>query len=324
MRRVHSRSGGHRKEKAAYCSSMRSSTTLRIPQPCHESWDAMSPTAAGRHCAACAHTVVDFTLKTDAEILAHLAGAAAGRTCGRFAAGQLERPLQRAAPVAPAARWRAWLAAAVSVWAVREGMGTEAKAQTATEWRARYWGGPVPAAPPAETPATPAAIVPLAARKPLVTAALPPVEKHFVMGGAISAVSEATRHPAAAVAPFQLRGVVTDSSSGEALPGVTVLLPGTQIGVSTGLNGEFALLVPVGQISLAGVWVQVSSIGYTTQRRLVATATAEPQAFRLQGDIKELMGLIVISPSKLPPAPWHPRAFYSWGKYWLTRPFRHN
>ena len=90
-------------------------TTLTIPQPCHESWAAMSPTATGRHCAACAKTVVDFTLKTDAEILAHLAGAAPGRTCGRFAAGQLERPLQRAAPVAPAARWRAWLAAIVSV-----------------------------------------------------------------------------------------------------------------------------------------------------------------------------------------------------------------
>ncbi|MDQ2793387.1 MAG: hypothetical protein M3Y12_05195, partial [Bacteroidota bacterium] len=66
---------------------MRPATFLIIPQPCPESWDAMSPTDMGRHCAACAKTVVDFTLKTDAEILAHLAGAVAGRTCGRFAAG---------------------------------------------------------------------------------------------------------------------------------------------------------------------------------------------------------------------------------------------
>jgi hypothetical protein len=93
----------------------------------------MTPTAAGRHCAACQKTVVDFTLKTDAEILAYLAKAAGSRTCGRFAAGQLERPLQRAAPVAPAARWRAWLAAAVAVWGVRESIGSETKAQAPVE-----------------------------------------------------------------------------------------------------------------------------------------------------------------------------------------------
>jgi CarboxypepD_reg-like domain len=255
-----------------------------------------------------------------------LSGAAAGRTCGRFAAGQLERPLQRAAPVAPAARWRAWLAAAVSVWAVREGMGTEAKAQTATEWRARYWGGPVPAAPPAETPATPAAIVPLAARKPLVTAAPPPVEKHFIMGGAISAVSEATRHPAAAVAPFQLRGVVTDSSSGEGLPGVTVLLKGTQIGVSTTATGSYELALPAELTESPVVSLVISSVGYLAQERTLPTRAAdEMQNFRLKADNRMLGEIIYqLSPGKLPPAPWHPRAFYSWGKYWLTRPFRHN
>ena len=126
---------------------MRTTTTLHIPQPCPESWAAMSPTGTGRHCAACAKTVVDFTLKTDAEILAYLARAGNSRTCGRFAAGQLERPLQRAASAAPTARWRAWLAAAVAVWGLREGFTFNAQAQAATEWRARYWGGPVPVGP---------------------------------------------------------------------------------------------------------------------------------------------------------------------------------
>ncbi|GAB3292168.1 hypothetical protein ACFQT0_07390 [Hymenobacter humi] len=85
---------------------MHPAVTLSIPQPCHQSWAVMTPTASGRHCAACQKIVVDFTLKTDAEILAYLAGAANGRPGGRFAAGQLERPLQRAAPAAPT-RWRA-------------------------------------------------------------------------------------------------------------------------------------------------------------------------------------------------------------------------
>ncbi|GAB2852814.1 hypothetical protein [Hymenobacter ruber] len=116
---------------------MRPARSIHIPQPCHENWASMTPTATGRHCAACAQTVVDFTLKTDAEILAYLAGAASPRICGRFAAGQLERPLQRAAAVAPTARWRAWLAAAVAMWGVREGSGVVAQAQAPAEWRAR-------------------------------------------------------------------------------------------------------------------------------------------------------------------------------------------
>ena len=129
---------------------MRRSVSLSIPQPCHENWAAMTPAAAGRHCAACAHTVVDFTQKTDTEILAYLAGAASGRTCGRFAAGQLERPLQRAVLAAPTARWGTWLAAAVAVWGLREAVSVPAKAQAPAEWRARYWGGPGPAQPPTE------------------------------------------------------------------------------------------------------------------------------------------------------------------------------
>ena len=324
---VHSRTGGHRNSKAAPCPPMRSITTLHIPQPCHESWDAMSPTATGRHCAACAKTVVDFTLKTDAEILAHLAGAAVGRTCGRFAAGQLERPLQRAAPVAPAARWRAWLAAAVSVWAVREGLGTEAKAQTATEWRARYWGGPVPAAPPTETPEAPATTVPLKARKPVVAAPPPPIAQHFVVGVAISAVSVAACHDAAAVAPLVLRGLITDVATSQGLPGVTVLIKGTTTRISTAFDGSYELPVPAQLANAPALTISVSSVGFMTQERALTNRTAaEKQNVQLKAD-NRMLGEVVICrlpPRKLPPAPWHPRAFYSWGKYWLTRPFRHN
>jgi|GEM_PF-5922451 len=85
-------------------------TILRVPQPCPESWAAMTPTAAGRHCAACQKTVVDFTQKTDAEILAYLAHAGRGNTCGRFRKEQLGRPLRPVLPVPPATRWQAWLA----------------------------------------------------------------------------------------------------------------------------------------------------------------------------------------------------------------------
>jgi hypothetical protein len=75
----------------------------------------MTPTTTGRHCAACAKTVVDFTQKTDAEILAYLAQAAGGRSCGRFRPEQLARPLQ---PAETASRWRSWLGTAVTLLGV--------------------------------------------------------------------------------------------------------------------------------------------------------------------------------------------------------------
>lgn len=107
------------------------SASVHIANPCAESWASMTPTATGRRCAACQKTVVDFSLKTDSEILEALKQAAGG-TCGRFRAEQLARPLRPLAAQVPS-RWRAWLAAAVAVWGLREGIGAPARAQAAVE-----------------------------------------------------------------------------------------------------------------------------------------------------------------------------------------------
>jgi hypothetical protein len=96
--------------------------SLQIAQPCHESWDAMTTTQGGRHCAACQKTVVDFTWKTDAEILVYLASAS-GETCGRLWTDQQNRPLMSQLPARPAPGWRTWLATALALWATRESLG---------------------------------------------------------------------------------------------------------------------------------------------------------------------------------------------------------
>ena len=108
--------------------------TLSVPAPCPESWQHMTPTAAGRHCAACQTVVVDFTGFSDSELLAYLGRHAGQATCGRFRAGQLNRPLRPVvAAGAGAARWRAWLAAAVAVWGLREVGAPAARAQAPVE-----------------------------------------------------------------------------------------------------------------------------------------------------------------------------------------------
>ena len=65
---------------------------LTITAPCQQSWQAMEADKAGRFCANCQKTVVDFTGLTDIQIASTLANRK-GLTCGRFRQSQLNRPL---------------------------------------------------------------------------------------------------------------------------------------------------------------------------------------------------------------------------------------
>ncbi|PJJ60828.1 peptidase associated/transthyretin-like domain-containing protein [Hymenobacter chitinivorans] len=81
---------------------------VSIPQPCAQPWALMSPTAAGRHCAACATEVVDFTRLSEAEILAFLARHSGRPVCANAYATQL-------APPPPVSRWRRWALAGLAL-----------------------------------------------------------------------------------------------------------------------------------------------------------------------------------------------------------------
>ncbi len=111
---------------------MARSLTLSIPEPCHESWAAMTPATQGRHCAACAKTVVDFSCMTDAQVVAWLSRPTAGSTCGRFAAPQLHRPLATGA-VAGWPRTLAALLALLGLGAAAPAVAQVPRPQTLTE-----------------------------------------------------------------------------------------------------------------------------------------------------------------------------------------------
>lgn len=57
---------------------------FHIPLPCHEDWDQMTPEAAGRNCAQCCETVIDFTGWEADAIEAYLFSRRATRVCGRI------------------------------------------------------------------------------------------------------------------------------------------------------------------------------------------------------------------------------------------------
>lgn len=84
---------------------------LHINNPCHENWEAMSPTEQGKFCTACQKEVTDFTTFSLAELQQFLAKEAS--SCGRFRKSQLE-DFNAQLPVFPTpSRVRAWATAAV-------------------------------------------------------------------------------------------------------------------------------------------------------------------------------------------------------------------
>lgn len=64
---------------------------ISIPTPCHEDWSQMTPNELGRHCNACAKTVVDFTQMSDEAVQLYLLSRHGERICGRFSTVQLHR-----------------------------------------------------------------------------------------------------------------------------------------------------------------------------------------------------------------------------------------
>ncbi|MBF4484694.1 energy transducer TonB [Flavobacterium sp. CSZ] len=63
---------------------------LTIPEPCNESWDAMTPKDNGRFCMNCSKTVIDFTTMLPEEVQHFFIQNQNTNICGRFKNSQLE------------------------------------------------------------------------------------------------------------------------------------------------------------------------------------------------------------------------------------------
>jgi hypothetical protein len=57
---------------------------VKIPKPCPERWNAMTPDKNGRHCHSCNKVVIDFTVMTTDEIQNYFRQFSGTGTCGRF------------------------------------------------------------------------------------------------------------------------------------------------------------------------------------------------------------------------------------------------
>ncbi|HEX2629968.1 MAG TPA: hypothetical protein VHM26_13175, partial [Chitinophagaceae bacterium] len=66
---------------------------LHIPEPCHESWDNMSPVEKGRFCSSCQKQVVDFSVMSDRQIAQFFKQPLTNSVCGHFSGDQLNRDI---------------------------------------------------------------------------------------------------------------------------------------------------------------------------------------------------------------------------------------
>lgn len=64
--------------------------SIKIPKPCHEGWDTMTPQDKGRFCRSCNKTVVDFTKMDSYQIQDFLQENKDQRICGHIKQTQLD------------------------------------------------------------------------------------------------------------------------------------------------------------------------------------------------------------------------------------------
>ena len=82
---------------------------ISIPTPCHENWDAMTPTEIGKFCSSCQKEVIDFSRMSDQEIR-RILNSSKEIPCGRFNTNQIERPLVAELPVNRSLTWMKYAA----------------------------------------------------------------------------------------------------------------------------------------------------------------------------------------------------------------------
>jgi len=84
-----------------------------------------------------------------------------------------------------------------------------------------------------------------------------------------------------------VRGTVTDGATGDAMPGVNVVVAGTTIGTMTDASGSFTLEVPNANATL-----QISFIGYVTQNVPLGGRTSLSVA--MQTELSQLSEVVVV------------------------------
>jgi CarboxypepD_reg-like domain/Secretion system C-terminal sorting domain len=216
---------------------------LSIPTPCHEDWDNMTPVDKGKFCGSCQKQVVDFSNMNDRQVAEFFKKPSTGSVCGRFMADQLERGIEIPRKRIPWLKYffqfaiPAFLLSIKSSSAKAQGTVTVVKTNKTSK---QIVGEPLMAK----------CSKPLMGDTMIVTPVKYPVE---TVKGEISNITtkEWSR---------TIYGNVMDEK-GECLPGVSIMIKGTRIGVSADNNGQFRILAKTGnELVLSGAGLETTEV----------------------------------------------------------------
>jgi hypothetical protein len=180
---------------------------IRIPQPCHENWNEMTPTTQGAFCKSCRKNVIDFSTKTENEIYNIISGAEDGKLCGRFTSFQLEQPIRKTEIKNGWMNWRA-IAASLAAFFSFGKLGTSADLE------------PKPKLCTEKTIKGDTTVLP----NKMIT-------EQLIVGR--------MRRPVEETALQTLRGRVIDGSTKEPISFANIIIKHRQIGTTTDTNGYF-------------------------------------------------------------------------------------
>lgn len=220
---------------------------INIPEPCHENWEEMTPTQCGAFCKACQKQVIDFTAKSEAEIV-EILSTANGKVCGRIATDKLNRELVKYSPDAEWYSWKKWAIAAGVLLGINSVKGAEDNSPKPVD---------VVKADTITRPAIDSIIV-----GPEVKIITGRKVQHAVMG-AFSSINISTD---GYVKPdsITISGKVTDEN-GEPLGFAKIILKNSFIGAVTNETGDYSFKLSAADYLDKAIVIDAYYVGYLNQ-----------------------------------------------------------
>ncbi len=242
---------------------------LSIAEPCHENWENMSPVDKGKFCGSCQKQVVDFSHMSDRQVAEFFKKPSTGSVCGRFMTDQLEREIEIPKKRIPWVKY--FFTIALPAFFI-----SKSSAQDVSKAK----------------PATDTSKVSI----PRITLGLvmPKLEEKPVCK---DTMENLIKGKVAFVKPTPITGKVI-AENGEVIPGASVIIKGTKIGMATGEDGSFSLL-PGNNWSK--IILVVSNILCETKEVLVDKSSYQANTgleIKLTEVQYELMGAVVCTVSK--------------------------
>ncbi len=258
---------------------------LTIPEPCHEGWDKMTPSEKGRFCDSCQKQVIDFSVMSDRQMAEFFKKPPKGSVCGHFTTDQLDRSIDIPKKRIPWVRYFFQITLPAFLLSIKaSAQKTPAKAKTSSTKKVTPTCSPIIMG---DIDVDYTVVVKPAQKDTVINPPVQPIRYDNMVDGMVSF---------AYLRPLPVNGKIINEK-GEPLPGATIMIKGTKIGMAAGPQGEFSLKP---KEFMGGLVLQASYIGYETLELRVDEENRDSMTIVLKEQCNRFTeGLIIITKPKI-------------------------